>query len=71
MAVASCCKAIRQANGCAPAPSLQQSGSSCDVEELSFDEQLAMYEEDTQAGQALEKASWMSLLEPPVSAPCA
>lgn len=57
VAVTTCCKAIRQAAGCAPAPSLQQSGSDSDAE---FDEQLAMYEEDTQPGQALDKASCMA-----------
>lgn len=57
VAVTTCCKAIRQAAGCPSAPSLQQSGSDSDAE---FDEQLAMYEEDTQPGQALDKASRMS-----------
>ena len=57
VAVNTCCKAIRQAAGCASVPALQQSGSDSDAE---FDEQLAMYEEDTQQGQALDKASRMS-----------
>ena len=56
-AVASCCEAIRQATGCAPAQSWQQDNTDSDLKELQFDEQSAMHEESTQAGQALEKAS--------------
>lgn len=56
VAVTSCCKAIRQATGCAPAPSLQHSDSDSDAE-LPSDEQLEIHEEDTQAGQVLDKAS--------------
>ena len=68
IAVTSCCKAIRQATGCAPAPSLRQSDSDADSDaEIPFDEQPEMYEEDTQAGQALDKAScnwfWTLLLK--------
>ena len=59
VAVTSCCKAIRQASGCAPAPGLQHSDSGSDAE-LPFDEQLQMYEEDTQAAQVLDKASHIS-----------
>ena len=59
VAVASCCKAIRQATGCAPAPSLQHSDSGSDAE-LPLNEQSEMCEEDTQAGQVLDKVSWMS-----------
>lgn len=57
VAVASCCEAIRQASGCAPASSLQHGDSDSEVEGLHYDEQLAVYEESTQAGQALEQAS--------------
>ena len=53
-AVASCCKAIRQASGCSPFPSLQQIDS--DAEDTAFDDSIAMHEQSTQAGQALEKA---------------
>ncbi|KAL3148404.1 hypothetical protein ABBQ38_013861 [Trebouxia sp. C0009 RCD-2024] len=54
VALASCCEAIRQASGCAPASSLQYGDSDSDGE-LQFDEQLAMCEESTQAQQALDE----------------
>ena len=59
IAVTSCCRAIRQATGCAPAPSLQQSDSGSDAE-VSFNEQSELYQDDTQAGQVLDKASLTS-----------
>lgn len=42
-----------------PAPSLQQSDSGSDAE-VSFDEQSELYQDDTQAGQVLDKASLTS-----------
>lgn len=59
VAVTTCCQAIRQAAGCASAPSLQQCGSGSEAES-SLDEQLAMYEDETQPGQALDQASCMA-----------
>lgn len=59
VAVASCCEAIKQANGIAPAPEvvLPQADSSSDTADSSDEDVFAEYEQDTSAGQALGKAS--------------
>ena len=59
VAVASCCEAIKQANGISPAPGvvLPQADSSSDTGDSSDEDIFAEYEQDTSAGQALGKAS--------------
>jgi len=57
VAVASCCEAISQANGTSTVPALPLQCPDPNSNIASAGDEVVQYKQDTEAGQALEKAS--------------